>query len=112
MQRQQADARKQEAEWLRDGDESPFDSFFDHFFHTHQWPGSDDHSDSQSFDSAPSDSPAFLTPPPELKPLIVSIVRAGYRTEAKRNHPDAGGSAENMRNLAKAKGWLEQALSL
>lgn len=46
--------------------------------------------------------------PPELKPIVSEIVSAGYRTVARRLHPDAGGRHEDMQKLNAARDWLRK----
>ena len=43
--------------------------------------------------------------------LVERIVSEGYRQLAKRAHPDAGGTAEDMKALGQAREWLKDRIA-
>ena len=48
------------------------------------------------------------TPPAEIREFCVKIVESGYRSQAKVNHPDSGGTHQKMILLTEAVDYLRR----
>jgi|SRR5450631_3308001 len=51
---------------------------------------------------------AALAIPARYRPHVTEIMASGYRTAARKHHPDAGGSHERFLELKEAFDWLSE----
>jgi hypothetical protein len=54
--------------------------------------------------------PTLALPDPAVRDAAHALIGAGYRTAAKRMHPDAGGDHASMIYLGAARDWLTRIL--
>ncbi len=64
--------------------------------------------DNSKFQNAPT----YLHPDNDMKKILVDLVDAGYKSLAKKAHPDKGGKKEDMQALNSVKEWLQKGLGL